>query len=171
MATDNLEKEHEAAIALLREKGLYQETTREQAIFRQALSFATTASYLYQRDLTVVPRNGMSVAPFVVNATFALELYLKTLGLLHDNELRGHDLLSLFDALPSVAHQTLLSNFAKSTSQCGITEMVAFRKEIERLRSAFLEWRYLHETQESQRNSIRGNDLRDGSARYHLSSP
>ncbi len=145
VATDNLEKEHEAAIALLREKGLYQETTREQAIFRQALSFATTASYLYQRDLTVVPRNGMSVAPFVVNATFALELYLKTLGLLHDNELRGHDLLSLFDALPSVAHQTLLSNFAKSTSQCGITEMVAFRKEIERLRSAFLEWRYLHE--------------------------
>jgi len=145
VATDNLEKEHEAAIALLREKGLYQETTREQAIFRQALSFATTASYLYQRDLTVVPRNGMSVAPFVVNATFALELYLKTLGLLHDNELRGHDLLSLFDALPSVAHQTLLPNFAKSTSQCGITEMVAFRKEIERLRSAFLEWRYLHE--------------------------
>jgi len=78
VATDNLEKEHEAAIALLREKGLYQETTREQAIFRQALSFATTASYLYQRDLTVVPRNGMSVAPFVVNATFALELYLRS---------------------------------------------------------------------------------------------
>jgi hypothetical protein len=141
----DLEKEREAAIALLREKGLYQVTTPEQAIFRQALSFATTASYLYQRDLTVVPRNGMSVAPFVVNATFALELYLKTLGLLHNTVLRGHDLLSLFDALPPVAHQALLQNFVKSTWQCDITEMVAFRKEIERLRSAFLEWRYLHE--------------------------
>ncbi len=145
VATGDLEKEREAAIALLREKGLYQVTTPEQAIFRQALSFATTASYLYQRDLTVVPRNGMSVAPFVVNATFALELYLKTLGLLHNTVLRGHDLLSLFDALPPAAHQALFQNFAKSTWQCGITEMVAFRKEIERLRNSFLEWRYLHE--------------------------
>jgi hypothetical protein len=68
----------------------------------------------------------MSVAPFVVNSTFALELYLKTLGLLHDTELRGHDLLTLFDALPSRTWST-------------------FRSEIERLRSAFLEWRYLHE--------------------------
>ncbi len=145
VATGDLEKEREAAIALLREKGLYQVTTPEQAIFRQALSFATTASYLYQRDLTVVPRNGMSVAPFVVNATFALELYLKTLGLLHNTVLRGHDLLSLFDALPPAAHQALFQNFAKSTWQCGITEMVAFRKEIERLRNSFLEWRCLHE--------------------------
>ena len=44
VATGDLEKEREAAIALLREKGLYQVTTPEQAIFRQALSFATTAS-------------------------------------------------------------------------------------------------------------------------------
>jgi len=36
VATGDLEKERDAAIALLREKGLYQVTTPEQAIFRQA---------------------------------------------------------------------------------------------------------------------------------------
>ena len=45
-ASGDLEKDQELAIALLREKGLYHEPTLEQAMFRQALSFATTASYL-----------------------------------------------------------------------------------------------------------------------------
>jgi len=144
-SSGDAEGDREAAIAFMRAKGIYQETTPEQAIFRQAVSFATTASYLYTRDLTTVPRNGMSVAPFVVNAAFALELYLKTVGLLHNNELRGHDLLELFDALPSAAHEALFSNFGKSKWLCGIADMIAFRAEIERLRHAFIQWRYLHE--------------------------
>jgi len=144
-STGDIESDGEAAIALMRAKGIYQETTPEQAIFRQAVSFATTSSYLYKSDLTTVPRNGMSVAPFVVNAAFALELYLKTVGLLYGNELRGHDLLELFDALPPAAHEALVSNFAKSTWPCAIADIAAFRAEIERLRHAFIQWRYLHE--------------------------
>ena len=145
-ATGDDHKDKELAIALLREKGLYQQTTLEQAMFRQAVSFATTASYLYTRDLTTVPRNGLSVAPFVVNSAFALELYLKTLGQLYNKQMRGHDLLDLFDALPLEAHQALQRNFVKSTWQCGITELADFRKTLEDMRRAFVEWRYLHET-------------------------
>ena len=95
--------DQEATIQILKDKGLHQETTLVQAMFRQAVSFATTSSYLYERDLTRVPRNGLSAAPFVVNSAFAIELYLKTLGQLHGAELRGHDLLKLFDALPSAS--------------------------------------------------------------------
>jgi hypothetical protein len=145
-ATGDFQRDRELAIALLREKGLYRETTPEQAIFRQAVSFATTASYLYKRDLTTVPRNGVSVAPFVVNATFALELYLKTLGQLYNRALRGHDLLDLFDALPPEAHDSLQQSFAKAQWQCGIADLVGFRKALADLRGAFVEWRYLHES-------------------------
>ncbi len=155
--TDDNQKDMEAAIALMREKGVYRETSREQAIFRQALAFATTSAYLHRTDLATVPRNGVSVVPFVVNAAFALELYLKTLALLHGNDVRGHDLLELFDALPTAAHQALLSNFANSKWPCGITDMVVFRAEIERLRHSFVEWRYLHE--KSRTGEVRFGEL------------
>jgi hypothetical protein len=155
--TDDNQKDMEAAIALMREKGVYRETTREQAIFGQAVAFATTSAYLHKRDLAAVPRNGVIVVPFVVNAAFALELYLKTLALLHGDDLRGHDLLELFDALPTAAHQALLSNFAKSKWPFGITELVVFRAEIERLRHSFVEWRYLHE--KSRAGEIRFGEL------------
>jgi HEPN domain-containing protein len=143
--TDDNQKDMEAAIALMRAKGVYRQTTPEQAIFRQAVSFATTASYLHKNDLADVPRNGMSVVPFVVNSAFALELYLKALSLLYGTELRGHDLLDLFDALPAEAKEALRQNFGKTAWPCGITEIAAFRAEIERVRHAFVEWRYLHE--------------------------
>ena len=61
-----------------------------------ALSFSTTAAHLHRTDLLKAPRNGLSIAPFVVNSAFAIELYLKTL-----HELKGtnpgkeHHLLKL----------------------------------------------------------------------------
>jgi hypothetical protein len=143
--TGDDEKDRDLAVAVLREKGLWKETTREQAMFRQAVSFATTASYLYKRDLTTTPANGMGVAPFVVNSAFALELYLKAIGQLHGRAMRGHDLLDLFDGLPPDAKNALHQNFAKSEWQCGIVELAEFRMVLEDLRSTFVHWRYLYE--------------------------
>jgi len=145
LATDDRQQELESAKNLLREKGLYNPPTLEQAIFRQAVSFATTASYLYKRDLTTKPTNGLSIAPFVVNAAFALELYLKALGHLFNKQMRGHDLLKLFDALPSEAHQALHEHFKNAKWECDITDMIGFRKALQDLRGAFVDWRYLHE--------------------------
>jgi hypothetical protein len=143
--TGDNQKDVEAMAALMRAKGVHRTVTPDQAIFRQAVSFATTASYLYKKDLAAWPRNPMSVVPFVVNSAFALELYLKTLSLLYGKEQRGHDLLELFDELPADATDALRRNFDKTTFSCGITETAAFRAEIERVRHAFVEWRYLHE--------------------------
>ena len=136
----------ELAIALMKAKGLYEPTTLVQGMFRQAVSFATTASYLYKRDLTTVPRNGISVVPFVVNNAFAIELYLKTLGQLHNTPLRGHDLLVLFDLLPASAKDALLPHLASTQWQCGIATLADYRLELNELRGAFVEWRYLFET-------------------------
>ncbi len=143
--TGDTQKDVEAMSALMRAKGIHRTVTPDQAIFRQAVSFATTASYLFNKDLLGFPRNPMSLVPFVVNATFALELYLKTVSLLHGSEQRGHDLLELFDALPPDATEALRHEISKAPSTRSVADLSAFRVEIERVRHAFVEWRYLHE--------------------------
>jgi hypothetical protein len=148
-APANQKEEIELCQRLLSEHGLDVETTEEQAIFRQAAAFSSIAASLYARDLTNVPRNGMSVVPFVVNAVFALELYLKTFAKLHSLSLRGHDLLNLFDSLPAAAIESLRSEIAMaaihSRWKCGISEIADFRNSLQAMRNAFSEWRYLHE--------------------------
>jgi hypothetical protein len=57
----------------------------------------------------------MSAGPFVVNATFALELYRKTLNRLYGNDVgRTHDLLQLFSALPAEAKQAVRREFSNA---------------------------------------------------------
>ena len=99
-STGDNKKDAEVTRAFLKKKGLYKETTVVQAMYRQAVSFATTAAHLYKTDLLKAPRNGYSAVPFVVNSVFSIELYLKTLAQAHKKSLKGHELLKLFDALP-----------------------------------------------------------------------
>ena len=143
------QKELELCSRLLREHGIHAKTTEEQALFRQAVSFATTSAYLYQRDLTTVPRNGMSAVPFVVNAVFALELYIKTLARLYGASLHGQDLVKLLDGLPADAIDTLKKELAAAATssrwRCAIADVGALRAALEGMRNAFTEWRYLHE--------------------------
>lgn len=144
-STGDVDQDRELLDVILREKGLYREINLETRIFQQAVSFATTAAYLHQHDLLNAPRNRYSVVPFVVNAAFALELYLKTVSVLHGVSLRGRDLLELFDQLPPSAIQSIEPHFVRSKWPCGISNVVDFRAAIERIRHAFVEWRYLHE--------------------------
>jgi hypothetical protein len=142
-------REIELCRKLLAEHGIHAQTSEEQALFRQAVSFSTTSAYLYQRDLTSVPVNGMSAVPFVVNAVFALELYIKTLAKLYAVSLRGHDLVELFDGLPGAAKNDLADELTTSAAQsrwrCQISDIASLRLALDGMRNAFIEWRYLHE--------------------------
>ena len=82
-----------------------------------------------------------------MNAAFAVELYLKALNRLYDNDVgRTHDLLQLFSALPDAAKQAISLEFDRATSRPStMTNLSAFQAEIERVRHAFMDWRYLHE--------------------------
>ncbi len=108
VATGDFQKDLEVFRQFLRDKGLHKEVTKVQAMFRQALSFATTAAHLYERDLLKAPRNGLSVAPFVVNSAFSIELYLKTLHELQGKTARGHSLLDLYDQLAETTRDALI---------------------------------------------------------------
>ena len=127
-ATGDLEADQLAALQVLKDTGNYREPSLVDGMFRQTLSFATTSAYLYERDLLKVPRNGLSVAPFVVNSALAIELYLKTLGQLYSVKLRGHDLLTLFDKLPPEAVDSLRANFEKSSRRCEIRTITDYRE-------------------------------------------
>jgi hypothetical protein len=143
--TGDHEQDTTAAIELLKQKGLHKEPTTVRNMFRQALSFATTAAYLHKKDLSRSPWNGYSVAPFIVNSAFSIELYLKTLGKIYDKQMKGHDLLTLFDSLPIAAHQTIDAVLPACIKEFGPAGNVDLRTCISELANAFIEWRYLYE--------------------------
>jgi len=142
-------RDAEAVRQVLKDKGLYKPTTRENAMFRQAVSFATTSAYLYSRDLSKAPRNQFSIAPFVVNAAFGIELYLKTLAHIHGINLTGHELLKLFDSLPPKAKDSLDAVIPYCAAQRGMALPVIFRDYISELNNIFVEWRYIYEKDRS----------------------
>ncbi len=143
--TGDMQADMKAASRLLTDHGVAQPLNRCQAAFRQAAAFAKNAEYLFSGLRGAPPQNPMNVIPFVVNAAFAVELYLKTIGCLHGLKLHGHDLLELFDELPVKAKERLQEEIAKSPKTEGINDLDGFRTEVERARHLFREWRYLYE--------------------------
>ncbi len=127
----------------LKDKGLYREVTVAQAMFRQADSFSRVAALLYA-DLTRKPSSGFTIAPFVVNLTFSIELYLKTLGQIHGATLKGHDLSELFGELPAGGVAAVDAARLKVTPP-GTRAML--ESTLRELASVFLQWRYVYERQ------------------------
>ena len=62
----------------------------------QANAFAEVSNGLYKRDLKNPPFKGSSVPTFEVNASFSIELYLKTIHDVYGNKIRGHHLSIIF---------------------------------------------------------------------------
>ena len=155
-ATGEFQKDMAVAQDFLRRRGLNKEVTKVQAMFRQALSFATTSAYLYQRDLLKTPRKGLSIAPFVVNSAFSIELYLKTLHELQGVTARGHALLELYDTLSDVARDTVF-RFALEHApeyKVKLNTREEFRSFVAEMNNAFVEWRYCYETGHANRIDI-----------------
>ena len=141
----------------LKDKGLHKEVMKVQGMFRQALSFVTTSAYLHKQDLLTAPRNGLSVAPFVVNSAFSIELYPKTL-----HELQGtdpgkeHDLAKLYDGLTDATREVVVRHALANAKGYGIhlTTADQFRPFVAEWANAFVNWRYCYETGNTRRVHI-----------------
>ena len=146
VTTGDPEKDIEAAHEIIKSKGLHKETTEVDAMHSQANSFANTAKELYECDLRTVPiKNSMSMVPFVVNATFSIEIYLKTLHAISGNKVRGHSLAKLYHDLQDDV-KTTIQRAADDLRQYydveGNAEIISC---IETLDKAFEQWRYAYE--------------------------
>jgi len=124
-------------------------STPEHAIFRQAVSFTNIAADAFEKHLIKTPPDGGAMAPFVVNAVFGIELYLKTLALQHGKTLHGHEIERLFRKLPRAAKQEIERQIATlsvtSRWACGINSIDDLQIVLDELDTAFIDWRYLHE--------------------------
>jgi hypothetical protein len=144
-STGDVEKDTQAVRHFLKEKGLHKDTTLFQAMFNQAVAFATTSAYLYERDLRRLPRKGVSIVPFVVNAAFSIELYLKALAQKHGLSLRGHELVKLHEALPAKARLEIESVTSRCAENRRLGEKANFAVYLKELNNTFVDWRYCYE--------------------------
>jgi hypothetical protein len=154
--TGDVHRDIELIRGYLKAKGLHREVTTAQAMFRQALSFCTTAAHLYEKDLREPPRNGLSAVPFVVNSAFSIELYLKTLHHLGGSTARGHSLLALYDALSDECRDRVV-RIAQQQGPGYTVEVPSadtFRGFVAELDSAFVDWRYCYETGQANQTNI-----------------
>jgi hypothetical protein len=139
-------KDLESSVALLRKLGLYIETSLEERMFSQAASFATAADLLIEKIRFDRPGANLFGTPFVVNMTFAIELYLKTLACIHGAPLlRMHDLLSLYHAMPPSARQAADLQMIEGRAMYKLESTVTFVSALSKARNAFTEWRYSYE--------------------------
>lgn len=144
-ATGDREKDIEIARKFLKDRGLHKKVTLVQAMFRQAVSFASTANYVYERDLKNLPRNILGIAPFVVNSAFSIEVYLKTVHQIQGNSIKGHSLSQLYDSLSNEQKSIILAAANKYSSEYNLSTPVPFRDLVAELNNSFIEWRYLYE--------------------------
>lgn len=150
VSTGDFEKDASVIRKYLKGKGLHKEDNLVQAMFRQARSFATTASYLYKNGLTTSPSNVTDIAPFVVNSAFSIELYLKTLAQGHGKTLKGHELLKLYDALPGAALVAIHAEIPACAANRRLNEAPDLRRYVHDLNDTFVEWRYSYEKERTK---------------------
>jgi len=84
--------------------------------------------------------------PYVVNAAFACELYLK--GILEKNDVKipaKHDLKCLYNLLPYNIRKIIKHTFEDKN--------MIFENELKMAKDLFLKWRYIHE------DILKGNEI------------
>ncbi len=139
--TGDFDKDAAACLQFLKDKGLYQKADPVKTIFRQALSFASTASHLYKHGLSSSPWNVHDVAPFVVNSAFSIELDLKTLAQHHGTVLNGRGLPRLLGALPAAARADISAVLPTCRLDFPPAGNPEFRECVGELANAFVDWR------------------------------
>ena len=143
--TSDMKEGARLAQELLKEKGLWKEISKAQIIYGQAQSFANTSAYLYERDLKKLPRNPQSICPFVVNATFAAEMYLKCLQEIHGEIADSHVLTALFKTLPNKIKDKINKKTKDFESQYAVNKGILFKDHLKNINHAFVQWRYVYE--------------------------
>jgi len=117
-------------------------------VFYKAEAFHITAKIIVNNE-----KLKFHGAPFIVNSTLAIELYLKSMlsnkcfgnlkhgkySLVYSEVKKGHDLVSLFSKIPDNLKKQLSKRCSETTSKI---EILNFLKEY---KDHFINWRYSFE--------------------------
>jgi hypothetical protein len=144
-ATDNEQKDASFIHDLLVGKGLIKEVPQYNQIHGQANAFAEVANAIYAKDLKVSPYKGSSAPPFVVNATFSVELYLKAVLNIYGVKAWGHDLGKLYREVPEAGKVVFEQAATDVAPRYSLETGEAYIGILENLSKAFEQWRYIYE--------------------------
>jgi len=149
LGSNDREEDQTAALEMLRAKGIAPPPLVNR-ILGQADAFAYTANLAFKELVSRGPNKPLVAAPFVVNAAFSVELYLKTLSVIASGESpREHKLLDLYDALPDPRRAELCADTLRLAAEHGEGPQVQFRELIAMLNESFVRWRYVYEQERS----------------------
>ena len=143
--TGDDQKDIEVVRAFLRQKGLHKEVTVNDSMYGQANSFAQLANDLYEKGLKTSPYKGECISPFVVNAVFSVELYLKTIHNVYGNNIRGHHLANIYKGIPKRGKEHFDSASVDVRGHYQLAAGTDIQSCLYALSKAFEEWRYLYE--------------------------
>ena len=143
--TGNAKVDVEAATQLIKDKGLYCESSRAKAMFDQAAAFGHTAADIHQAGIVQGRRRTLAFVPFIVNSSFGIELYIKTLGYMHGVDLHGHRLSRLFASLPDAARAHIDAVAPEAAARARLEGDIRIEQCVAGLSDAFVQWRYSYE--------------------------
>ena len=135
----------ESAKQLYIKKGLWIDIPIEKSIYDQAVSFANSSNLIYEKDLKKTPRNGQGITPFVVNAAFSAELYLKCLLKTCGKDIHSHTLTALFKALPNKIKDKINKHKKQLEAEYDVEKNALFKEHLKNINNAFINWRYVYE--------------------------
>jgi hypothetical protein len=133
------------ALELLKSKGFWRDIPKSETIYNQAQSFANASAHIYERDLKSLPRNPQGICPFVVNAAFSAEMYLKCLLEIHGEVKETHVLTALFKSLPNKVKDRINKNSKAFEDQYEVESGLLFKDHLKSINHAFVNWRYIYE--------------------------
>jgi hypothetical protein len=84
-------------------------------------------------------------APFVVNAAFSAEIYLKCIQKKYETPAQTHILTALFRKLPNKVKDRISSHRKQLESQYDVEAGVKFKDHLRKINNAFENWRYIYE--------------------------
>ncbi len=144
-ASGDMEKDAKVARDFLSKKGLLKGVTENDQMYGVANSFAEVANTIYSNHLRKSPYKGSSTVPFVVNAAFSIELYLKTINNTYGNKIKGHNPAKLYANIPKAGKEIFITASSDVRPGYQLENGVNIHTCIESLSSAFEDWRYLYE--------------------------
>lgn len=134
-------------------------------IFNQAVCFSKVASALYHEHLKTSDIRKIKaeyLAPYIVNATFSMELYLKAIHQKLDTKSLPkvsdkHNLKNLFFSLSGQAQNDIRKSLqACLVAQGRSSDDIDFGEKIRAIANGYIEWRYLHEKETMKIKDIGG---------------
>lgn len=143
--TGDTRKDIQNARDLFDSKGLSKKLEEADAMFQQAASFAKLALEIYHSKLNKIPPESSFAAPFVVNATFSIEVYIKSLHSLSGSNKRGHLIENLYNALNEDVKNTSRTIANRLYSKYNFESSIQIEKLLGEINNAFVNWRYLFE--------------------------